>query len=296
MSGKVKQNKADSIFDIINIALLSIVLIVVLYPLIFVVSASFSDTMQVMQGKVWLFPKGINLEAYKAVFRDRNILIGYRNTIMYTVIGTAVNIILTIAAAYPLSRKDFAGRNAITIFFAFTMFFSGGLIPNYLLIKKIGLYNNFWVMVLPGAVGVWNMTIMRTFFQNTIPYELQEAAVIDGCTNIGILTKVILPLSTPIIAVMVIFYGVGHWNAFFSALIYLKDRSKFPLQLVLREILIQNNMSDMMESGDSIVQQQMLAEGIKYAVIIVSSIPVLMLYPFLQRYFVKGVMVGAIKG
>lgn len=296
MSGKVKQNKADSIFDIINIALLSIVLIVVLYPLIFVVSASFSDTMQVMQGKVWLFPKGINLEAYKAVFRDRNILIGYRNTIMYTVIGTAVNIILTIAAAYPLSRKDFAGRNIITIFFAFTMFFSGGLIPNYLLIKKIGLYNNFWVMVLPGAVGVWNMTIMRTFFQNTIPYELQEAAVIDGCTNIGILTKVILPLSTPIIAVMVIFYGVGHWNAFFSALIYLKDRSKFPLQLVLREILIQNNMSEMMESGDSIVQQQMLAEGIKYAVIIVSSIPVLMLYPFLQRYFVKGVMVGAIKG
>lgn len=294
--GKVKQSKVDTIFDIVNIILLSIVLIIVLYPLIFVVSASFSDTMLVMQGKVWLFPKGFNLEAYRAVFRDKNILVGYRNTALYAIVGTAVNIILTIAAAYPLSRKDFAGRNVITVFFAFTMFFSGGLIPNYLLIKNLGLYNNFWVMILPGAVGVWNMTIMRTFFQNTIPYELQEAAVIDGCSNIGILTRVILPLSAPIIAVMVIFYGVGHWNAFFRALIYLKDHNKFPLQLILREILIQNNMSDMMESGDSIVKQQLLAEGIKYAVIIVSSLPVLMLYPFLQRYFVKGVMVGAIKG
>lgn len=291
----IKQSRKDTAFDIINVALLICVLVIILYPLIFVVSASFSDPMLVMQGKVKLIPKGLTIEAYKAVFRNNDIVNGYKNTIIYTVVGTFVNVIMTIAGAYPLSRRDFVGRNIITMLFTFTMFFSGGLIPSYIIMKKIGLYNNFWVMILPGAVGMWNLIIMRTFFQSTIPLELQEAAFIDGCSNIGILTRIVLPLSSAIIAVMVIFYGVGHWNAFFTALIYFKDRSKYPLQLILREILIQNDMHNM-TGTETLVNQQLLAESIKYSVIIVSSIPVLIMYPFLQKYFVKGVMIGAIKG
>lgn len=295
MSANIRQNKSDMIFDLINISLLTGVLIIILYPLLFVVSASFSEPMMVLQGKVRLWPVGFNLGSYEAVFHNNKILTGYKNTILYTVVGTAVNIFMTIAGAYPLSRKDFVGRNGIMMFFTFTMFFGGGLIPTYMVIKGLGLYNNFWVMVFPSAVSVWNLIIMRSFFQNTIPAELQEAAFMDGCTNIKMLIKIVLPLSAPIIAVMVIFYGVGHWNAFFTALIYFKDSKKFPLQLVLREILLQNNMQDM--TGDeTLVAQQLLGEAIKYSVIIVSSLPVLMLYPFLQKYFVKGVMVGAIKG
>lgn len=295
MSSRIKQSRTDNTFDVINIFLLVLVVIITLYPLIYVVSASFSDMLLVLQGKVWLFPKGFNIGAYKAVFRNDAIITGYRNTIIYTVVGTVINLVMTIAGAYPLSRKDFYGRNVLTLFFTFTMFFSGGLIPTYLVIKKLGMYNSFWVMVLPGAVSMWNMIIMRTFFQTGIPVELQEAAVIDGCSDFGILFRIILPLSAPIIAVMVMFYGVGHWNAFFNALIYLKDHNRYPLQLILREILIVNDMQNMVDAS-SALQQQLLAESIKYAVIIVSSVPVLLLYPFLQKYFVKGVMVGAIKG
>lgn len=295
MAAGIKQSRSDIIFDIINIAILSIILIIVIYPLILVVSASFSDPMAVMKGEVVLFPVSPTLDAYKAVFRNEDITTGYRNTIIYTVVGTAVNLIMTIAGAYPLSRKDFYGRKALTLFYSFTMFFSGGLIPSYLINTKLGLNNNFWVMIIPGAVSVWNMLIMRTFFQNSIPIELQEAAFMDGCTNIGILLKIVLPLSTPVIAVMVMYYGVRHWNAYFTALIYFRDRNKFPLQLILREILVQHEMSQMTE-GETLVSQVLLAEGIKYAVIVVASVPVLLLYPFLQKYFVKGVMIGAIKG
>lgn len=297
MSTAIKQSKTDVIFDVINISILALVLAVVLYPLIFVVSASFSDPELVIQGKVWLLPKGLNIDAYKRVFANADIMSGYRNTILYTLVGIVVNLVMTIAGAYPLSRKDFYGRNLLMLLFTFTMFFSGGLIPTYLVIQKLNLVNNFWVMIIPGAVSVYNMIIMRTFFQSTIPGELQEAAFIDGCSNIRILFKIVLPLSMPILAVMVIFYGVAHWNAFFDALIYISDRAKYPLQLILREILIQNQMQEMMSQGaESLADQQMLAEGIKYAVVIVASLPVLILYPFLQRYFVKGVMVGAIKG
>lgn len=295
MAAGIKQSRSDIIFDIINIAILSIILIIVIYPLILVVSASFSDPMAVMKGEVVLFPVSPTLDAYKAVFRNEDITTGYRNTIIYTVVGTAVNLIMTIAGAYPLSRKDFYGRKALTLFYSFTMFFSGGLIPSYLINTKLGLNNNFWVMIIPGAVSVWNMLIMRTFFQNSIPIELQEAAFMDGCTNIGILLKIVLPLSTPVIAVMVMYYGVGHWNAYFTALIYFRDRNKFPLQLILREILVQHEMSQMTE-GETLVSQVLLAEGIKYAAMVVASVPVLLLYPFLQKYFVKGVMMGAIKG
>ncbi|MDR6553439.1 putative aldouronate transport system permease protein [Paenibacillus qinlingensis] len=292
-----KQTKSDTLLDFAIYIALSFVLLITLYPLIFILSASISNPVDVLQGKVWLWPKGLNFEAYTRVFQNKDIIVGFRNTIIFTVLGTAFNLLMTTLGAYPLSRKDLFGRNKILLFFTLTMFFSGGLIPTYLVIKQLGLFNSPLVMIIPGAVTVWNLIIMKTYFQTSIPYELQEAAFIDGCSNTKVLTKVILPLSLPIVAVMVLFYGVGHWNAFFNALIYLNDRSMFPLQLILREILIQNQMQDMLNSGVEISEKQlMMVESIKYSVIVVSSIPVLLLYPLLQRYFVKGVMIGAIKG
>lgn len=278
-------------------AILSFILLIVLYPLIFVVSASISDPLPVMQGKMWLFPKDISFRGYELIFSNREILTGYKNTIIYTVVGTSINLVMTILAAYPLSRKDFAGRHVITGFIVFTMFFSGGLIPTYLLIKKLGMINTMWALILPGAVSVWNIIIMRTFFQSSIPNEIQESAAIDGCSNLQTLLRIILPLSMPIIAVMILFYSVGHWNAYFSGLIYLTDRDKYPLQLFLREILIKSEV-DQMAGGISTSQKDyiMESEAIKYAIVIVANLPVLLLYPFLQKYFVKGFLVGAIKG
>lgn len=292
-----KQSRGDQVFDAVNTTLLAGILMIVLYPLIFVLSSSISDPMSVMQGKVWLWPKEVNMDAYLRVFRNSDILTGYRNTLIYTSIGTMINVAMTTMAAYPLSRKDFLGKNWMMLVIVFTMFFHGGLIPTYLVIKQLGMLNTFWVMVIPGAVSAWNLIIMRTFFQTTIPVELQESAFIDGYSNIRVLIRVVLPLSLPIIAVMCLYYAVWHWNSFFNALIYLSDREAYPLQLFIREILVQNQMEAMMElSTESIDQQVMLAESIKYAVIIVSSLPVLLLYPLLQKYFVKGVMIGAIKG
>ncbi|MEK4358056.1 carbohydrate ABC transporter permease [Paenibacillus sp. FSL M7-1455] len=291
------ESRGDRAFNMIVYVILGLVAVVVLYPLIFVLSASFSDPQTVLRGEMLLWPKGFNLNSYSKIFQNQDILSGYSNTLLYTTIGTLINLVMTVLGAYPLSRKDFVGKNAVMALFVFTMFFGGGLIPTYLLIKDLGMLNTFWVMVIPNAVSIWNIIIMRTFFQQSIPYELQEAATIDGCSNIQILTRIILPLSMPIIAVMILFYAVGHWNAFFSALLYLSDKEKFPLQLILREILIQGQTSDMVKmSTESAIKQQREVEGIKYAVLVVANIPVLILYPFLQRYFVKGVMIGAIKG
>ncbi len=291
------RSSEERMFTIVNTVLLAIITLIVLYPLIFVVSASLSSPIEVMNGNVWLFPKKFNFDSYRMVFREPDIMTGYKNTLLYTVTGTALNLLLNIAGAYALSRRDLAGRKLFTGIFVFTMFFSGGLIPTYLLVKNLNLIDSFWVMILPNAVSMWNIVIMRTYFQSSIPFELQEAAFADGCSNTGILVRIILPLSKPIIAVMVLFYGVMHWNAFFNALIYLSDRNKYTLQLILREILIQNQMSeDILADVDSLAMKQMIAEGIKYALIIVASVPVLVLYPFLQKYFVKGVMIGAIKG
>ncbi|AEE97140.1 MAG: putative aldouronate transport system permease protein [Clostridiales bacterium] len=297
MNNRLIESRSDKAFDIVNGFLLVLITVIVLYPLIYVVSASFSDPMKVLNGEIILLPKGINLDAYKKVFADNEIISGYWNTILYTLVGTAVNVILSIITAYPLSRKDLRGGNIFMGLFTFTMFFSGGLVPTYLIIRDLGLIDNFWVMVLPGAISIYNVIIMRTYFQSSIPFELQESAMLDGCSNWRILWSIILPLSMPIIAVMVLFYGVGHWNSYFDALIYLRDQAKYPLQLVLRKILVQNQMQQLMNSAsESIAQQQVLAEGIKYATIVVASVPVLIIYPFLQRYFVKGVMIGAIKG
>ncbi|WP_212972789.1 carbohydrate ABC transporter permease [Bacillus sp. J14TS2] len=292
----MNQTIGDKIFGAINNTLLFILLLLVLYPLIFVVSASISNPLLVANGELWLFPKELTLIGYQKVFQNRDILTGYLNTILYTTVGTLINLFLTTLGAYPLSRRDFYGKNLIMFFLVFTMFFSGGLIPTYLVIKNLDMLNTFWALVIPNAVAVFNLIIMRSFFQSNIPREIEEAAEIDGCSDFQILRRVVLPLSTPIIAVMILFYSVGHWNAYFDALIYLTDREKFPLQLILREILIQNSMDEMAGSGESMAQQVMYAQSIKYAVVIVANLPVLLLYPFLQKYFVQGIMVGAIKG
>ncbi|WP_372516742.1 carbohydrate ABC transporter permease [Paenibacillus silviterrae] len=290
-------SRGDRVFDAVNTLLLILITVIVMYPLLFVLSASVSEPSVVARGQLWLLPKGINFVGYERVFQNKEILSGYLNTIVYTLVGTAINLVLTICAAYPLSRADFRGRHVITAFIVFTMFFSGGLIPTYLLVKKLGILNTLWAMVIPNAIAVYNVIIMRTFFQSSIPFEIQEAASIDGCSNFRILLRVVLPLSMPIIAVMVLFYAVGHWNAFFQALIYLSDRGKYPLQLILREILIQGQMAAMIDmADDSLAKKLMEVEVIKYAVVVIANLPVLLLYPFLQKYFVKGVMIGALKG
>lgn len=293
----MKETLGDRAVGVIIYALLAGVTILVLYPLIFVASASVSDAIAVIKGEVWLWPKQLSFTGYKLIFDNKEILTGYGNTILYTVVGTALNLVLTVMGAYPLSRKDLAGRNVVMALIVFTMFFSGGLIPTYLLVKKLHMINTMWALIVPGAVSVWNVIIMRTFFQTSIPNEIQESAAIDGSSNIQTLIRIVLPLSTPIIAVMVLFYSVGHWNAYFNALIYLNDRHLYPLQLFLREILIKSQTDQMTSSMDLSLQKHLMeAEAIKYAVVIVANLPVLLLYPFLQKYFVKGIMVGAIKG
>ena len=297
--GGIRLSKGDLVFEIVNNTVLALVLIAVLYPLVFIVSASFSDPTEILLGNMWLIPRGVTTEGYRRIFANERIWLGYRNTIIYTVLGTTLNVVLTIAGAYPLSRKDFTGRRIIMAFVVFTMFFTGGLIPLYLVVRNLGLLNTRAAMIILNAVAVWNLIITRTYFQSTIPDELLDSAQMDGCSNLRFLGSVVLPLSLPIVAVMGLFYGVSHWNAFFNALIYLSDSKLFPLQIILREILIQNEMREMaidVFDPDLALRDAMIAESIKYGVIIVASVPVLLAYPFIQRYFVKGVMVGSLKG
>ncbi|MFD0958500.1 carbohydrate ABC transporter permease [Paenibacillus chungangensis] len=298
METDLTASRGDRLFQVLIYTVLTIIMLVTLYPLLYILSASFSNPMAIIQGKVWLWPVDFTLDAYRKVFQNSDILIGYRNSLLYLVVGTSVNILMTTMGAYALSRKDLRGRHVLTLIFTFTLLFNGGLVPTYLVYKNaLGLYNNLWVMVIPSAISVWNMIIMRTYFQNSIPMELQEAAFIDGCGNIRTLTTIVLPLSKPIIAVMALYYGVAHWNSYFTALIYLHDTWRFPLQLVIRQILILEDVQAMAGGeGESIVEQLVLIEGMRYAVIVVSSIPMLLLYPIVQKHFVKGVMVGAVKG
>ncbi len=284
-------------FDIINYALLTFIMLLVLYPLYFVLVASFSDPNYIYSGEIWLFPKGFTLDGYERIFNDSSIWIGYANSILYATLGTLIGVAVTVFAAYPLARKNLAGKSFIMWFLLITMFFSGGLIPTYLLIKDLHLLNTMWALILPGAGGVFNVIIVRTFFQSSIPDEMWEAASIDGCSNTRFFWSIVLPLSKSILAVMVLYHVVGFWNGFFDALIYLSDDKKYPLQLVLRNILIQNQVnSGMMIDVESYAAKMRVTELIKYGVIMVSSLPLLMLYPFLQKYFVKGVMIGSIKG
>ena len=298
----VKDTKADKVFLGIVYLFLLLSLLVVLYPLIYIVSASISNPHLVNSGEMWLLPKGVTLEGYKKLFSNSSIWIGYRNTIFYTFLGTAINLIITLPCAYALAREDFFGRKAFTNFMIVTMFLSGGLIPSYLLVKSLGMLNTVWALVIPGAVSVYNVVVTRTFFQTTIPREMEEAAIVDGCSDFRMFMQIVLPLSTPIIAVMALFYGVGHWNSYFNALIYLSDKSMYPLQMVLREILILQDMSSnsvgttTADMANVLYSKQQLAAIIKYGVMIVSSLPIILVYPFIQKYFVKGMMVGSLKG
>ncbi|WP_059051889.1 carbohydrate ABC transporter permease [Paenibacillus senegalimassiliensis] len=299
----IKESKSDRLFLVLNYVYLLLALIVVLYPLIYIISASVSSPKFVSSGEMWLFPKGLTFDGYKLVFDNPKIWIGYRNTIFYTLIGTMLNLVVTLPAAYALSRSDFVGRGLIMGMFLVTMFFSGGLIPTYLMVKNLGLINSIGALILPVSASVWNIIVARTFFHSTIPKELQEAAHVDGATNMRLFIRIVLPLSSPIIAVMALFYGVSHWNSYFPALIYLNDEMKYPLQMVLRQILVLQEMSAETTgaaiSGDiaeSMANKAEIASLVKYAVIIVSTLPVVAVYPFLQRYFVQGVMIGSVKG
>ncbi len=287
----------DKMFYIISGIILTVFFILVLYPCIFVVSASFSSGTAVQSGKVFLFPVEFNLNGYETVFKTTSIRTGFFNSVFYTAAGTIINIVITMIAAYALSRRDLAGRNGIMLFFTFTMFFNGGIITNYLLIVKLGIINTRWALLLPGALSVYNMIVARTFIQNNIPVELLEASQIDGCSDIRYFTDVVLPLSKAVIAVLVLFYGVAHWNTYFNAMIYLSDRSLFPLTIFLKEILIAGQI-DPATVQDPELQEKIsqIAGVIKYALIVVSMIPVLLIYPFIQKHFVKGVTIGAIKG
>lgn len=295
-----RETRGDRIFLFINATILTIVLVVIAYPLVFVISASVSDPDMVYQGRVWLYPRGFTLEGFQRVLQNQDIWLGYRNTIIYTVAGTLINLAVTLPCAYALSRRDLLGAGMISLVFAFTMFFTGGIIPRYLVVNGLGLTNTVWAMLLPNAATMWYIIIARTYLQNTIPQSLLDAGKIDGASDIHFFARIVLPLSSPVIAVLALFYGVMHWNSYFDALIFLSNRRLIPLQLVLREILIISEMgsSDMLTIDDAEVMSRMarIAELVKYAVMIVSTIPVLAAYPFIQKYFAKGVMLGALKG
>ena len=288
---------SDRVFDIINTTIMVLVLIVVLYPLIYIVSASFSSAQAVISGRVWLIPIEPTILGYTGIFKNSSVLTGYYNSAWYTVIGTAVNVFITMIAAYPLARRDLRGQKLIMMYFMFTMMFSGGMIPTYLLLKDLRMIDTRWVMIIPGALAVWNMTITRTYIRTSIPVELYESAEIDGAGDILIFAKIVIPLSAPIIAVITLFYAVDHWNSYFDALIYLKRASLFPLQIILRNILILNtNDYSMLTDATEMAERYALAELLKYSLIVVASVPVLMIYPFVQKHFVKGIMIGSVKG
>ncbi len=294
---RISASRDDLVYYIISGFIMSVLLVMALYPMVFVLSASFSSGDAVSSGKVILWPVELNLEGYKTVFRNNDILRAYWNTLLYTAVGTLINVSMALITAYPLSRRDLRGRGFLMLIFTFTMFFSGGMIPSYINISNLHLMNTFWVMVLPGALSVYNMIVTRTFIQTSIPYEMLEAASIDGCNDTKYFFSFVLPLSKAIIAVNTLFSAVNHWNAYFNAMIYLNDRDKFPLQNIMRELLVLNemNLSDLVDPEQALLMLNSVAV-LKYALIVVATVPILCAYPFAQKYFVKGVMIGSVKG
>ena len=287
----------DRMLYLISGLILTVIFLLILYPCIFVVSASFSSGTAVQSGKVVLWPVDISFVGYDTVLHNVNIWKGFMNSLFYTFFGTIINVALTMLAAYPLSRKDLVGRDKLMLFFTFTMFFNGGIITHYILVSKLGIIDTRWSLLLPGAMSIYNMIIARTFLQNSIPNELLEAAQLDGCTDIQYLFKVVLPLSKAVLAVLVLFYGVAHWNTYFNAMIYLRNRDLFPLTLFLKEILISGQIDPSTVSDPELAEKvSQLAGVIKYSLIVVSMVPVMIIYPFVQKYFVKGVTIGAVKG
>ncbi|MBD2868611.1 carbohydrate ABC transporter permease [Paenibacillus arenilitoris] len=283
------------VLEIVVYAVAVLLLILIIYPIYFIVMASFSDPAAVASGKMWFFPVGFTLAGYEELLKHANIWIGYRNTILYTAVGTVISLAVNVSAAYALSRKDLAGRRVITLFFIFTMFFNGGLIPTFLTIRDFHLYDTFLVMVLPFSVAVFNIIVARTFFQSSIPGDLWEAAQLDGCGNLRYYVQIVLPLSKAVLSVLALWTAVGYWNSYFNALIYLKDQDLYPLQLILRNILITNQMQSSMGTGEAAVIAMRLANLMRYSVIIVSTLPIMCVYPLVQKYFNQGVMIGAVK-
>ncbi len=293
----VSASRSDKIYYGVCYAVILALVLVVLYPLIYIVSASFSAPSKVAAGRVWLLPVEPTLYSYELILQYKNVFIGYGNTIFYTLLGTLLNVAITMLCAYPLARKEFSGRLVFSMIFLFTMVFNAGMIPNYLLMRDLHLLNSRWAMLLPGAINVYNMIVARTFIQNTIPQELLEASKLDGCDDIQYFLRIVLPLSTTVIAVITLYYAVAHWNSYFNAFLYLSDRKLYPLQIFLRQILVQNNFDTSEVTDPDLAQQlQGLSEVLKYSVIVVSTAPLMCLYPFVQRHFVKGVMIGAVKG
>ncbi len=291
----IKKSCGERLFDVANILFILLLIAIMIYPLLYIAVASVSDPLAVLQNEgLLLLPKGFTIQAYQMVLDNPMIRIGYINTLYYVIGGTVLNIILTAFGAYGLSRRNLFGKSFLMIMIVITMFFDGGLIPNYLLIKNLGMLNTRWAIILPAAISTFNLIVMRTGFQG-IPDSMEESAKLDGANDFTILFRIYIPLALPIVAVMILFYSVAHWNAYFKAMIYLRDRALFPLQLVLREILVASSTDSMMSAGGVVSDRESIGETIKYATIIVATLPILCIYPFLQRYFIKGMMVGAIK-
>jgi putative aldouronate transport system permease protein len=294
---RIRESAGDRAFLIGTYVFLGLILVAIAYPLIYIVSSSFSSYAAVTGNKVWLWPVQPTLLGYKAVFADSQVVTGYLNAAIYTVCGTALSVTLTIMMAYPLSRKDFWGRSVFIWALLFALIFNGGLIPFYLVVKSLGMLDTRWSMIVPTALGIFQVLLAKTFFQNTIPNELYEAAQLDGCSDLRFLTRIVLPLSKPIIAVMVLLYAIGQWNSYFNALIFLNSENLFPLQLILRSLLVLGNQQANMQALNPTQYQlfETMKTLLKYSLIVVASVPVLLLYPLAQKYFVKGVMLGSLK-
>lgn len=293
---KLYHTVPDRILSITVWVLLLAIFLVIMIPMLFIVASSFSDPGAVSAGKVFLWPVDFSLAGYRVIFQSQFVMRGFYNSVRYTLLGTVISVTLTLFAGYPLSRKDLKIRGPVMFLFTVTMFFSGGMIPTYLVVSKLHLVNTIWAMVLPSAMGVWNVILTKTYIQTSIPEEIYESASIDGCTDWRYFVNMVIPLSKPIIAVMVLLYAVGKWNDFFSGLLYLNDANLQPLQLILRNILVQNDTTGMAMNLGEQMNRQELKTLMQYSLIIVSSVPVLILYPFIQKYFVKGIMMGSIKG
>lgn len=288
---------ADPLFNVMAIGVLVLAIVAIIYPLYFIVIASFSEPSEILNGNVWLLPKGITFEGYTRIFSDPAILRGFGNSIVYTLVGTAISVTSILFGAYALSRKDMFGRTFFMMVFILTMFVDGGLIARYLVVRDLGLLNTMWAVVLPGAVGVWNLIIARAFFENNVPGELRDAAQLDGANDFRFFFSVVLPLSKPLVFLMIMIHLVANWNSFFDALIFLDDEAMYPLQLVLRNVLIQSEVSGAGGSGamDSYAAAQRIGELIKYGMIVISSLPLLIVLPFMQKHFTKGALLGAVK-
>jgi putative aldouronate transport system permease protein len=295
--GPWRERMADPLFNVVAVGLLLLAVVAILYPLYFIVIASVSEPAEILNGNVWIWPQGFTVEGYTRIFSDPDIVRGFANSILYTLVGTAISVVSILCAAYALSRKDLYGRTFFMLLFIITMFIDGGLIARYLVVRDLGMLNSMWAVVLPGAIGVWNLIIARAFFENNVPGELRDAAQIDGANDFRFFLRIVLPLSKPLIFLMIMIHLVANWNAFFDALIFLNDESKYPLQLVLRNVLIQSEVTAAGGSGalDSYAAAQRIGELIKYGMIVVSSIPLLIILPFMQKHFTKGAMLGAVK-